>query len=142
MRRILFLDTSFVIALVDRTDRHHPAARSWNKRIRAAGWPIVTTLAVISELGDAFGKRGHWPRLAPIFDWLPDRPRVDAAPVTHELICSARDLQDRRLDKRWGLTDCISFIVMGNRGLTQALTADDDFRQAGYRALLLETAEP
>jgi uncharacterized protein len=36
----------------------------------------------------------------------------------------------------------ISFIVMRDRGLTEALTADDDFRQAGYRALLLESAEP
>ena len=40
--------------------------------------------------------------------------------------------------KEWGLTDCISFVVMADRGLTQALTADDHFTQAGFVALLRE----
>lgn len=42
----------------------------------------------------------------------------------------------RRPDKTWGLTDCISFIVMQDQGLTDAVTADEHFIQAGYRALL------
>jgi uncharacterized protein len=41
-----------------------------------------------------------------------------------------------RSDKRWSLTDCISFVVMQERGLTEALTADRHFEQAGFSILL------
>ena len=41
-------------------------------------------------------------------------------------------------DKPWGLTDCISFVVMRDQGLTIAVTADNDYQQAGFRALMLE----
>ncbi|KAF5428591.1 hypothetical protein C5S39_11130 [Candidatus Methanophagaceae archaeon] len=50
----------------------------------------------------------------------------------------AIDFYRDREDKEWGLTDCISFIVMGDQGLTDALTADEHFEQAGFRALLRE----
>ena len=40
--------------------------------------------------------------------------------------------------KEWGLIGCASFVVMTERGLTKALTADEHFRQAGFRALLRE----
>jgi predicted nucleic acid-binding protein len=47
-------------------------------------------------------------------------------------------LYGNRPDKSWSLTDCASFVVMRERGLTEALTTDEHFRQAGFRALLLE----
>jgi predicted nucleic acid-binding protein len=43
-----------------------------------------------------------------------------------------------RQDKEWGITDCISFVIMQDRGLTEALTTDENFQQAGFRALLKE----
>jgi len=59
-----------------------------------------------------------------------DRSRAD-------LYTSAAALYKKYVDKKWGLTDCVSFVVMRERGLQEALSADDDFRQAGFRALLL-----
>ena len=41
-----------------------------------------------------------------------------------------------RMDKSWSLTDCISFYLMRERGITQALTTDHHFTQAGFEALL------
>ena len=40
-----------------------------------------------------------------------------------------------RPDKAWSLTDCISFAVMTDRGLSQALTSDRHFEQAGFHAV-------
>lgn len=47
-------------------------------------------------------------------------------------------LYRERSDKDWSLTDCISFVIMQQRGLSDALTADLHFVQAGFRALLLD----
>jgi hypothetical protein len=41
-----------------------------------------------------------------------------------------------RSDKDWSLTDCISFAVMEDEGIHEALTGDQHFEQAGFRALL------
>jgi predicted nucleic acid-binding protein len=45
------------------------------------------------------------------------------------------DLFVARPDKAWSLTDCISFAMMTEHGLTDALTADHHFEQAGFRAV-------
>ena len=45
-------------------------------------------------------------------------------------------LYDARPDKQWSLTDCISFLVMQDRRITEALTGDHHFEQAGFTALL------
>lgn len=54
-----------------------------------------------------------------------------------EVFRGAAELYRARPDKNWSLTDCLSFIVMEQRGLTEALTTDRDFEQAGLRALML-----
>jgi len=46
------------------------------------------------------------------------------------------ELYRQRPDKEWGLTDCLAFVVMRQRGLTEALTSDEHFEQAGFKALL------
>ena len=58
--------------------------------------------------------------------------------MTSQGIAKAFALFEARTDKEWGMTDCISFTVMQERGLLDALTSDDHFRQAGFRALLLD----
>lgn len=58
-------------------------------------------------------------------------------PPPPKLLDAGMELLSRRADKRWSLTDCISFVVMERHGLTEAVTADRHFEQAGFRALLL-----
>ena len=57
--------------------------------------------------------------------------------ISHELMQLGMALYRMRNDKEWGLTDCISFALMQREGITQALSADVHFRQAGFEAMLL-----
>lgn len=43
-----------------------------------------------------------------------------------------------RPDQTWGLIDCTSFLIMEQKGITDALSADRDFQQAGFGALLVQ----
>ena len=63
-------------------------------------------------------------------------PNVEIVLLTNDLYIAAFNLFKQRKDKEWGLVDCLSFIVMQNRGITDALTADTHFQQAGFQALL------
>ena len=63
-------------------------------------------------------------------------PTVEILPVSPTLYQDAFRLFQERPDKEWGLIDCVSFVVMGARGLVEALTSDEHFEQAGFRALL------
>ena len=65
-------------------------------------------------------------------------PNVKVVSVDSALLRRAIAFYHSRGDKEWGLTDCISFIVMEDNGLTEALTTDEHFQQAGFRALLRE----
>lgn len=67
---------------------------------------------------------------------LRDDPAVRIVPSGRRLAERGWDLYRRRLDKEWSLTDSISFVVMEDRGITDALTGDRHFEQAGFRALL------
>jgi predicted nucleic acid-binding protein len=46
------------------------------------------------------------------------------------------DLYRSRIDKDWRLTDCLSFVIMERRRLTEALTTDHHFEQAGMQVLM------
>jgi len=63
-------------------------------------------------------------------------PNIHVVSVDTALLNRAVQLYDARSDKAWGLTDCISFVVMPRHGITDALTVDHHFEQAGFRALL------
>jgi predicted nucleic acid-binding protein len=68
--------------------------------------------------------------------------RVTVVPFEPSEMQAAFRLYESRSDKGWGLTDCLSFVVKQQRGLTDALTADHHFEQAGFRALLLDDPPP
>jgi predicted nucleic acid-binding protein len=71
-----------------------------------------------------------------LVDSLLTDARVTIVPPTKQLFDQGIDLYDSRPDKEWSLTDCISFVVMQQLQLSEALTGDRHFEQAGFRALL------
>jgi hypothetical protein len=54
----------------------------------------------------------------------------------NELYRKGWQLYRERLDKDWGVIDCISFAIMQERGIVETLTGDRHFQQAGFVALL------
>ncbi len=71
-----------------------------------------------------------------LLEALKTSPEVEIVAASTELFAKGVQLYRERADKSWSLTDCMSFVVMRDHGLQDALTADHHFEQAGFRALL------
>ena len=137
----LFLDTAYVLALLNTRDQWHAAAVTWEQQLAARRQPLITTEFVLTEVADGLAAVRFRSHAVRALHTLRTSPLVEVVPASSGLFAAALDLYRARPDKDWGLTDCASFVVMGERGLVEALTTDDHFRQAGFRALLLEQAE-
>ena len=97
---------------------------------------VLTTDFVIVELANFFSRVALRPAFATTYDCLMGDPLVEIVPATQSLLDRGVTLYLDRSDKDWFLTDCISFVVMQDQGITDALTADRHFEQAGYRVLM------
>jgi predicted nucleic acid-binding protein len=62
--------------------------------------------------------------------------RIEIVPLSEALYEAGWQMFANRPDKDWGLVDCISFVIMQERSLVEALTADQHFQQAGFIKLL------
>jgi uncharacterized protein len=132
----VFLDTSFAIALSSVTDRSHLRAVKLADQIEINKTRLVTTQAILLEIGNALSKQRYRAAAIQLLESLETDSSIEVVLLTNSLYQSAFNLFKQRKDKEWGLVDCISFIVMQNREITDALTADIHFQQAGFRALL------
>lgn len=128
-----FLDTAFVVALVSPRDQHH--ARAAELSAAYDGRPLLTTEAVVIEIGDALS-RGNKEEAAAVIRRLLTKPEIEVVRTTPEQFDAAFGLYESHADKAWGLTDCLSFVVMRDHGVTDALTHDQHFVQAGFTALM------
>jgi predicted nucleic acid-binding protein len=134
----LFLDTSFAVALSSPKDHHHSQAVALARDLQRRGAQMVTTRAVILEIGNSLSRLRYRSRGVALLEFLEIDPRVEIVPLSEDLYQKGFEIFRRRHDKEWSLVDCMSFVVMQDRGLQDSLTTDDHFRQAGFRALLLE----
>ena len=129
----VFADAAYFIALLNPADFHHARALAL---ARQAPGRLVTTYWVLIETGDAFSQPAHRAKFARLLQLLDSRPDVELLPLTEQQFRAGASLHAERADKDWSLTDCISFAVMQEHGLTDALTTDRHFEQAGFRALM------
>jgi predicted nucleic acid-binding protein len=127
-----FADTAYWIALVVPTDAHHQRAVAANSGIAA----VVTTRFVLAELGVAPARVALRPMFLAILDQIEADPAIRIVAADDPSFREGVDLFRARPDKDWSLTDCISFVVKQREGITEALTADHHFEQAGFVALL------
>jgi len=134
----VFLDASYALALSAPTDQFHSRALRLAEELEAAQARLVTTRAVLLEIGNALSRQRYRAAAVSLLRALEADPSVELLPLSEELYTRALQLYGSRPDKEWGLIDCASFVVMSERGITKALTADEHFQQCGFRALLRE----
>lgn len=135
--RRLFLDTFFVQALLNPRDAAHECAKTLLPQVEGAQ-EVVVTEAVLTEIGNALSGTLRQFAVAFIRRCYAE-PNITVVSVDTQLLMKALDLYAGRSDKDWGLTDCISFVVMQDHELLDAATGDRHFHQAGFRALMLDS---
>ena len=131
--RVVFADTFYFFALLSERDAFHEKAvafsETYSGRILTTGW-------VLTELGDGWSKPQLRGELLPLIEGLRSDESTEIVSFSDELFEEGLQLYSERPDKEWSLTDCLSFVVMEREGLTEALTGDHHFEQAGFVALL------
>ena len=132
----VFADAGYWIALWNPRDALHNRAMAFADRLGSS--LVVTTRLVLVEALDFMAGAGEFRRgfAAQMAQSLEDDPYVEIVPHTDAQFRAAVERYASRSDQRWGLTDCASFLVMEERGVTEALAYDRDFEQAGFIAML------
>lgn len=134
----LFVDTSFWIGLLRERDQHGASALRWKAWTDERETPLLTTEGVLWELLNALARPETRGAAAAVYRQCHNGDRIELLAMRPSLLRRAFRLFESRTDKGWSLTDCVSFIVMAQRGITRALTTDHHYQQAGFRALMLE----
>ena len=132
----VFLDAAYAIALISPRDSFHEQAVRLSHELEASRTLLVTTRAVMLEIGNALSKPRFRQVAVRLLESLEADPTVEIVPLSEQLYNLAFDLYRNRPDKEWGLVDCISYVVMRERGIYEALTSDEHFEQAGFVRLL------
>jgi uncharacterized protein len=137
--REIFVDTSGLYALVDRKDAHHPAARSVVERLVRAGRRLLATDYVVAETVNLANARSGARVAIRVLDLLEQSAGIRIEWIGTARFDATKTFFRKNADHAYSLTDCTSFVVMRELKLTQALTSDRHFIQAGFEALLPTT---
>jgi uncharacterized protein len=134
---MIFIDSGYLIALANPHDALHTRARAWaihwQRRMRE---PLIVTEHVLVEAVNYLSAPVYRPKSQHLADAVRREPEYQFIPASPDLLESGLVLYRRSRDKEWSLTDCISFHVMREHGVTRALAYDHHFEQAGFEALL------
>ena len=134
-RKQVFVDTSFVIALINERDQYYLAAQElvalYDREL------LVTSEAVLFEVGNALS-RAYKKEAIQVIETLLESENVEVVRLTVELFNRAFVLYKKYEDKDWGLVDCLSFIIMEDKNINEVLTFDRHFLQAGFKVLTME----
>ena len=130
--KTLFADSFYWFAIANPNDASHAAAVAYSRTPAV----LVTSSFVLVEVADGFCKSSSRASFLHILRVIENDDFHVVVPADQFLLDRGVALYAARLDKDWSLTDCILFVVMKERGITEALTGDHHFEQAGFVALL------
>ena len=129
----VFADAFYFVARLNRHDQHHERVLKFSRGFRAR---LLTSDWVLMEVADALAASECRGRVREFILHLRGAAACEIVPASREVLDRALDLYHQHADKQWTLTDCVSFVIMRERNLTDALTGDRHFEQAGFAALL------
>ena len=132
--RTVFADTGYWVALLNPRDQHHGSVKKVSSALGQTR--IVTSEMVLDELLAGLSEPPVRAIAISAVSGILANPNVEVVPQTSLQFREAFDLYKTRADKGWSLTDCASFNLMKERGVTEALAHDGHFEQAGFVALL------
>jgi hypothetical protein len=128
----VFADTFALIAWLNARDDAHAAVTAYLDEFTGR---LLTTEWVLVELADALSAPGARSTAVAFLNAVRADPLFEIVGYVPAVYQAGFDLFANRPDKAWSLTDCITFAVMTERNLSDALTADHHFEQAGFRAV-------
>jgi uncharacterized protein len=139
--RKLFADTCYWVAILNPKDELHEGADRVTKSLSPVF--MVTSEMILTELLNTFAEKGESLRRAAALmaEKVKSSPNIEVVPQTSLQFRRALDRYQNRLDKSWSLTDCASFLIMEEKHISEALTYDDHFSQAGFHAILRDTPQ-
>lgn len=129
----IFIDTGFIIALINQRDQYHLQASKLAEQLE--NHLLLTTDAVMLEISNSLSRNFKRESIEIIEQFLASE-EVEVIHLAPQLFDKAFALYKAYQDKQWGLVDCISFVVMQEAEVTQVLTFDRHFKQAGFQVLL------
>lgn len=124
-----FADSFYYIALLNSLDGAHAKVVDFSMKFSGQ---VLTTVWVLTEVGDAFSSKSLRPAFVQLIQQIENDSKTLVIAPSKSLFKEGVALFATRKDKNWSLTDCISFVVMKNKGLKRALTGDHHFVQAGF----------
>lgn len=136
MANEIFVDTSGFYASVVKGDDKHAAAQRVLRDARRRKRGFVTTDYVLDETATLLKARGFGHLLGPLFDKLDASRAFRIEWTDSERFREIRAYFMKHADQAWSFTDCLSFVVMSDLRLREALTKDSHYQQAGFAALL------
>jgi predicted nucleic acid-binding protein len=134
--REVFADTSALYALVDKNDVNHPGAREAVTRLLRAGRRIVVTDYIITETINLANARGGAIVGIRVLDLIEQSAGIRLEWIGTDRFDTTKTFFRKHSDRGYSFTDCTSFVVMRELRLTEVLTTDRHFVEAGFRSLL------
>ena len=132
----IFADTLYWVAVLNPKDQWHRQAVETRKLFGEI--KIVTTETILIEVLNYFSEFGSQARKSAVdaVRTIIEDEEVEYFPHNSENFSNALDLYEKRLDKGYSLTDCVSMLTMKNLDVQKILTHDNHFEQEGFTILL------
>jgi uncharacterized protein len=131
----LFVDTSAWVAMSDSKDTHHLRAITLNQQVTRR-YQLVITNYILDETYTLLLMNVGYPSTVNFkhkLDFLMQKDILEAIWVTPAIADQAWAIFAQfNVDKRWSFTDCVSFVAMKQRGITEVFTFDHHFSQMGF----------
>ena len=135
MAREVLFDTSGFFSLLDSADPQHSKAIAWMDSQATRVRPISTEW-VVGETCTLLAARKRPHLVKRFLDSLERSTALLVINPDDALVQSAKVLIRRQPEQGYSFVDCLSFCLMKERGIREALTTDGHFRKAGYTPLL------